>query len=163
MVNNNENLLEEKKVDNNISKPSSSTTAYTFTVGKEEEKELLKGMGFEEDLINLIYKNMNPIDLQEALDFLNKNEKGQFTHSFLANENNVCTICGKGRNDHESDTLFVEDNDNLSDISDEEKNDFIDELLGNRGSNNSNRFRAYEESYRNSIGKDKKKRRGYKR
>ena len=150
----NENLLEEKNTDNNLSKPS-STIAYTFTGSKSEEKELLKGMGFEEDLINTIYKNMNPIDLQEALDFLNKNEKGQFTHSFLINENNICTICGKGRDAHESDTLFIEDTDNsLED--DDEKNDFIDDLLGHRKSV-SNRFRAYEDSYRNSIGKDKKK------
>ena len=65
-------------------------------------------MGFEPDLVEIIYKNMNPIDLQEALDYLNKNEKGQFTHSFLINEKNVCTICGLGRKDHESDTVFVD-------------------------------------------------------
>jgi hypothetical protein len=98
---------------------------------------------------------MNPIDIQEALDFLNKNEKGKFTHSFLINEKNVCTICGKGRSEHESDTLFVEDNDNLSLDDEDEKNDFLDDLLGNRNSN-SNRFRAYEDSYRKSLGKDKK-------
>ena len=46
-------------------------------------------MGFEPDLVEIIYKNMNPIDLQEALDYLNKNDKGQFTHSYLVNENNV--------------------------------------------------------------------------
>ena len=96
---------------------------------------------------------MHPIDLQEALDYLNKNERGQFTHSFLINENNVCTICGKGRNAHESDTLFVEDNN--EDNNDNENIDLIGELLGINNSN-SNRFRAYENSYRKSIGKDKK-------
>ena len=99
-ININENLLG----DNNA----------LFTGDKAEEKQLLKDMGFEEDLINTIYNNMHPIDLQEALDYLNKNEKGQFTHSYLVNENNVCTICGKGRNAHESDTLFVENDDDLS-------------------------------------------------
>ena len=120
---------------------------------KSEEKQLLKDMGFEEDLINTIYNNMHPIDLQEALDYLNKNERGQFTHSFLINENNVCTICGKGRNAHESDTLFVEDNN--EDNNNNENIDLIGELLGINNSN-SNRFRAYENSYRKSIGKDKK-------
>ena len=120
---------------------------------KSEEKQLLKDMGFEEDLINTIYNNMHPIDLQEALDYLNKNERGQFTHSFLINENNVCTICGKGRNAHESDTLFVENNN--EDNNDNENIDLIGELLGINNSN-SNRFRAYENSYRKSIGKDKK-------
>ena len=120
---------------------------------KSEEKQLLKDMGFEEDLINTIYNNMHPIDLQEALDYLNKNERGQFTHSFLINENNVCTICGKGRNAHGGDTLFVENNN--EDNNDNENIDLIGELLGINNSN-SNRFRAYENSYRKSIGKDKK-------
>ena len=147
----NENLLE----NNNATQPPNSTGP-TFTVDKTEEKVLLKGMGFEPDLVDIIYKNMNPIDLQEALDFLNKNEKGQFTHSYLVNENNVCTICGKGREAHESDTLFVENNDNLSDDDEDEKDDLVDDILRSRTSN-SNRFRAYEDSYRNSIGKDKNK------
>ena len=145
-----ENLLG----DNNVLNPS-NTAAYTFTGDKTEEKELLKGMGFEPDLVEIIYKNMNPIDLQEALDFLNKNEKGQFTHSYLVNENNVCTICGKGRNAHESDTLFVE-NDNNDILEENDEDDFIGDLLGSKTSN-SNRFRAFEDSYRNSIGKDKNK------
>ena len=134
-----------------------------FSGNHSEEKELLKGMGFEEDLINTIYKNMNPIDIQEAIDFLNKNERGQFTHSFLINENNVCTICGKGRNAHESDLLFIEDNnDSPHDSLDEddiENDSLVDSLLLIRNSNinsNSNRFRAYEDTYKNSLVKNKK-------
>ena len=104
---------------------------------------------------------MNPIDLQEALDYLNKNEKGKFTHSFLVNENNVCTICGKGRSEHESDVLFVENDNNDNDDSienDEEIDDFLDDLIIRRNSGSfSNRFNAYENSYRKSIGKDGKK------
>ena len=133
----------------------------TFTGEKSEEKNILKDMGFEEDIINTIYKNMNPVDLQEALDYLNKNEKGKFTHSYLVNENNVCTICGKGRSEHESDVLFVEnDNPNHDEyISDDDENDdFLDDLIIRRNSgSNSNRFNAYENSYRNSVGKDGKK------
>ena len=149
LININENLLKDNKnLDN--------TAGNTFSGDKSEEKELLKGMGFEPDLVDIIYKNMNPIDIQEALDFLNKNEKGQFTHSYLVNENNVCTICGKGRNAHESDTLFVEDNDDLSGSDEDEKKDFINEVLRSRTAN-SNRFKAYEDSYRNSLDKDKNK------
>ena len=142
---------------NNASNPSNSA-GLTFTGDKSEEKELLKGMGFEPDLIETIYKNINPIDIQEALDYLNKNEKGQFTHSFLVNENNVCTICGKGRNAHESDTLFIDNNNDIleEDNDDDDFNDFIGDLLGSRTSN-SNRFRAFEDSYRNSKSKDKNK------
>ena len=150
LININEDLLDKNK-------SSSSQMTPTFTGDRSEERELLKGMGFEEDMINTIYKNMNPIDIQEAIDFLNKNERGQFTHSFLINENNVCTICGKGRNAHESDLVFVEDdnaspNDSLG--GEDENNNFVDDLITNRVSN-SNRFRVYEDTYRNSLGKDK--------
>ena len=98
----NENLIGEK-IEENDNPPTQIPNA-TFQGSKSEEKQLLKDMGFDDEIINTIYNNMNPIDLQEAIDYLNKNERGQFTHSFLVNENNVCTICGKGRNAHESDT-----------------------------------------------------------
>jgi len=155
-----ENLLEEKKENNENTENkdlSKSQPQTTFTGDKAEEKELLKGMGFEEDIINIIYQNMNPIDIQEALDYLNKNEKGKFTHSFLNNENNVCTICGKGRNDHESDALFFEENNNNpeDDNIDGEQDDLLDDLLFDRNTNNSNRFRAFENSYRNSLERKK--------
>ena len=69
LININEDLLDKNK-------SSSSQMTPTFTGDRSEERELLKGMGFEEDMINTIYKNMNPIDIQEAIDFLNKNERG---------------------------------------------------------------------------------------
>ena len=47
------------------------------------EKQLLYEMGFKSNLINTIYNNMHPIDLQEALDYLNKNDQGRFTHSYI--------------------------------------------------------------------------------
>ena len=125
-----------------------------------EEKLLLKDMGFEEELINTIYKNMHPINLQEALDYLNKNEKGKFTHSFLINENNVCTICGKGRNDHESEPLFVEDNrDTIYDNDMTTSLFFFDDFLNNANNadnNSTHRSRAYENSYKTSLNKNLK-------
>ena len=129
----------------------------TFTGDRAEEKELLRDMGFNQDLINTIYKNMNPVDIQEALDFMNKNERGKFTHSFLINERNVCTICNQGRNAHEGETVFVENNNNDDEEDDvQENNDILDDLfITRRVNSNSNRFRAYEDSYRKSLGKDK--------
>ena len=156
IVEDNNKLLEkEDNNKNNISK----NQPQTFTGSKSEEKQLLHEMGFEEDLINTIFKNMNPIDLQEALDYLNKNEKGKFTHSYLVNEKNVCTICGRGRNEHESDVLFVENRKNSLSFSDdeEENDDLLDDLLIHRTNTNSNRFNAYENTYRNSLGKENTK------
>ena len=77
LININEDLLDKNK-------SSSSQMTPTFTGDRSEERELLKGMGFEED----------------------------------------------------------------------ENNNFVDDLITNRISN-SNRFRVYEDTYRNSLGKDK--------
>ena len=145
----NENLIGEK-IEKNDNPPTQIPNA-TFQGSKSEEKQMLKDMGFDEEIINTIYNNMNPIDLQEAIDYLNKNERGQFTHSFLVNENNVCTICGKGRNAHESDALFVENNDNEQNNDDDD--DIFDSLLdiiGRRNTSNTNRFRAYENTFKNT-------------
>ena len=155
-----DNLLEandDEEIKINAKIPKQKINSEVQDNINPEEKLLLKEMGFEEELINTIYKNMHPINLQEALDYLNKNEKGQFTHSFLINENNVCTICGKGRKDHESDPLFVEDNNDT--VYDEDMNKsllFFDDLLNNANNadnNSTHRFRAYENSYKTSLNK----------
>ena len=156
-----DNLLEandDEEIKINAKIPKQKINSEVQDNINPEEKLLLKEMGFEEELINTIYNNMHPINLQEALDYLNKNEKGQFTHSFLINENNVCTICGKGRKDHESDPLFVEDNNDT--VYDEDMNKsllFFDDLLNNANNadnNSTHRFRAYENSYKTSLNKN---------
>ena len=65
-----------------------------------EEKNLLKSMGFKEDLINKIYKNIHPVNLQEALDYLNIDSNNKFIHSFIPNDRNLCLICEENRNAH---------------------------------------------------------------
>ena len=52
------NLLDDKDPDINNTK-STTPSGYSFKGDRADEKELLKGMGFEEDLINVIYNNMN--------------------------------------------------------------------------------------------------------
>ena len=78
-----------------------------------EEKNILKSMGFEENLINKVYKNIRPINLQEALDYLNKDEKDKFIHSFIPNEKNICLICEEKRGAHAEDTSIGYNNDIL--------------------------------------------------
>ena len=143
-------MSENLEINENLLKDDNNTQQGTNLGDISEQKEILKSMGFREEIINTIYKNIRPIDLQEAIDYLNTNEKGQFTHSFLINENNLCAICGKGRKDHESDTVFVENDDE-----NENNNEPIDNILGNRKNSlgNSHKFNTYEKSYRKSLGK----------
>ena len=67
-----------------------------------DDKATLESMGFARDLIDKIYSVMHPESLDEALDFLNKNDKDKFTHSYIPNNtSNVCSICGYKRSDHD--------------------------------------------------------------
>ena len=108
--NNIENIISEPLITNERrnSNNSNRSSKPKFTGENAEEKQMLYDMGFKSQLINTIYNNIHPIDLQEALDYLNKNDKGKFTHSYIENERFVCSICNQGRYAHENTALFVD-------------------------------------------------------
>ena len=68
---------------------------------------LLESMGFEKKLIETVYANMQPVDLQEALDLLSTNAEGKFTHSYIANDKYLCTICSRARTEHENQSTYL--------------------------------------------------------
>ena len=108
-----ENRYSDPLITNNEqrnSNKSNRSSRSKFTGENIEEKQLLYDMGFKSSLINTIFNNMHPIDLQEALDYLNKNDKGKFTHSYIENERFVCTICSQGRYAHENTAIFLDNN-----------------------------------------------------
>ena len=100
-----------------------------------EEKNTLISMGFKEDLINKIYKNIHPVNLQEALDYLNKDEKDKFTHSFIPNNRNVCLICEEKRNAHADGTLITDDvNDFIAPTTNRVHRDSLEKYRERKGS-----------------------------
>ena len=147
---------------NNISRNSRGSNRGSkprFSGENIEQKEMLYDMGFKANLINAIYNNMHPIDLQEALDYLNKNEQGKFTHSYIENDRFVCAICNQGRNAHESTALFL-DNQNINTNANRNINinTPITSTINNNNINiintrNSIRFNRLESSYLSSIKK----------
>ena len=167
------NKLNTSNTSNRSSKPK-------FTGEHIEEKQLLYEMGFKSNLINTIYNNMHPVDLQEALDYLNKNDQGRFTHSYIENDRFVCAICSQGRHAHENTALFVDNlnnnanigathsnnanNNNLITLNVESNNN--NNILNNNNINNnntttatrnlsfSNRYKKIENSYLNSLNKN---------
>ena len=66
----------------------------------EDDKSILESMGFQRALIDKIYSSMHPNTIEDALDYLNKNDNDKFTHSYIPNNLNLCTICGCGRSSH---------------------------------------------------------------
>ena len=125
IINNNEQFIESNNEDDN--------------------KNILINMGFEASLVTTIFNNIHPIDIDEALAYLNKNDNGLFTHSYIVNERFVCAICGKGRGAHQNEAYFLETTNNNNSFEDEDNNLFTNNLL-NRD-NISNRSNRYESSY----------------
>ena len=97
----------------NTSNISNRSSRSKFTGENIKEKQLLYDMGFKSNLINTIFNNMHPADLQEALDYLNKNDKGKFTHSYIENERFICAICSQGKDAHENTALFYDNLNNF--------------------------------------------------
>jgi len=136
-----------------------------FTGENVADKQMLYDMGFKFNLINTIYNNMHPADLQEALDYLNKNDQGKFTHSYIENERFICAICSQARNAHENTALFL-DEFNLNTNANRNNNtngNTLNSINTNANINsastpgnstrNSNRYNRIENSYLNSIKK----------
>ena len=136
-----------------------------FTGEYVADKQMLYDMGFKFNLINTIYNNMHPADLQEALDYLNKNDQGKFTHSYIENERFICSICSQARNAHENTALFLDEfNLNTNANSNTNTNgNTLNSINTNANINsastpgnstrNSNRYNRLENSYLNSIKK----------
>ena len=135
-----DNLLEDEKgqleLSGNISfddkeeeKPASNEEA-----NHGGDKTLLEGMGFPKALIDKIYSAIHPENIDEALDYLNKNDNDKFTHTYLANNLNVCSICGYKRSDHAIDDILhpnVINNENKVEEKKEEPKLIIDDNNNN--------------------------------
>ena len=74
-----------------------------------KDQKTLISMGFNESLINKVYKNIRPVNLQEAIDYLNTDENNKFIHSFIPNEKNLCLICEESQYKHAGETPKIED------------------------------------------------------
>ena len=92
-VKDNENIQEQKIVGSDDSPHSN-------------DKNLLESMGFPRNLIDRIYSVMHPVNIEEALDYLNKNDKDKFTHSYLEDQSHLCSICGCKRSEHAIDDII---------------------------------------------------------
>ena len=57
-----------------------------------DEKASLESMGYPRALIDRIYSVIHPQNIEEALDYLNKNDNDKFTHSYIPNESNFCSF-----------------------------------------------------------------------
>jgi hypothetical protein len=123
-----ENIVLDEKKEGNIE---------VVDIAKDnpnDDKATLESMGFPKDLIDKIYSVMHPENLEEALDYLNKNDKDKFTHSYIPNNTtNVCSICGYKRSDHAVDDIddIIINPPKIEEKKEEIKNDIIDLIEDN--------------------------------
>ena len=66
----------------------------------KNDKLSLEEMGFDRNLIDLIYRNAYPVNIDEALDYLYKNDENLFIHSYITTISGNCAICGEKESSH---------------------------------------------------------------
>ena len=70
------------------------------------DKQSLVKFGYDSDLVNTIYKNAFPVNINEALDYLYKNDNNEFTHVFISNSKGLCAICEKDKLSHSTNDFY---------------------------------------------------------
>ena len=98
---------EEKEIeeDNNINEETPGRKSIDRTA---QDKLLLVDMGFDKLLVDRIYSRVFPTNLEDALDYLQKDDNDKYTHSYIADDLGLCSICGKIRSVHAGESLSIE-------------------------------------------------------
>ena len=73
-----------------------------------QDKNILVDMGFDKALVDKIYQTVYPANVEEALDYVQKDENDKFIHSYIPNNLSVCSICGNIRALHAGESLAIE-------------------------------------------------------
>jgi len=155
----NKDLLEEEKgelelsghISLDVHEPEKNTPKDTALLN---EKESLESMGFPRPLIDKIYSVMHPANIEEALDYMNKNDKDKFTHSYIPNASNVCSICGCERSDHQIDDLLNAQVEKKEEKIEEKKIDLLDDDNDDIDEDLRNMFNKYKGKFTNNNYED---------
>ena len=121
-----------------------------------DEKASLENMGYPRALIDRIYSVIHPQNIEEALDYLNKNDNDKFTHSYIPNESNFCSICGYKRSDHDIDEFILdiakkEEKKEPEIIVDNKANLLLDEDINEEDQDIKNMFEKYKNKFNNNY------------
>ena len=95
----NENLL-DSKIDDAIALEVNKKTSLI-----DLNKSSLIKIGYNKDLVDTIYKNVHPVNVDEALDYLYKNSNNLFTHTYISTKYGKCAICEEEEISHSKEAL----------------------------------------------------------
>ena len=141
---------EDEKINLDINVNKEGTPSNNILDRNNQDKQLLVSMGFDKILVDRIYRTVYPTNIDDALDYLQKDNNNKFTHSYIANNLNLCSICGCLRTEHAGETLLIE--------RERQRQRERDRLLLNTYSStstdtyNSNSYKS-KYSYKNDYGK----------
>ena len=98
---------EEIKININNELDNYQTPGQNGLDQTSQDKISLVNMGFDKLLVEKIYKTVYPVNIEEALDYLEKDKDDKYTHSYMASNLNVCSICGELRTVHAGESLLI--------------------------------------------------------
>ena len=94
---------EEEKKDTLLEVKNESIQLVTVKDKKgtiSSDKKILEEKGYGINLIDTIYRNVYPVNIDEALDYLYKNEQNLFTHPYISTSSGLCAICEQNSTSH---------------------------------------------------------------
>jgi hypothetical protein len=110
-----ENKEEDKKAQLIEEKNDSVTLEVKENHGLiDSDKLALTKMGYDKKLVDIIYKNAYPVNIDEALDYLYKNEHDDFIHSFIYTTNGLCAICEQEEEKHSGSKVYIKEKEEQS-------------------------------------------------
>ena len=69
--------------------------SYLYNTNYYNEYKILQEMGFNKLMIKKVYAYINPKSLEEAIQFMNKNNNNIYQHEFFKKKNNKSIYCKK--------------------------------------------------------------------
>ena len=101
-------LLNKGRIEEiDIKESNSQTPSDNISDKNAQDKLLLVDMGFDRGLVDRIYRTVFPTNIDEALDYVQKDNNDKFIHSYIANNLNLCSICGYSRLSHAGESLLI--------------------------------------------------------
>ena len=74
--------------------------SYLYNTNYYNEYEILQEMGFNNVMIKRVYTYIKPKSIEDAIQFMNKNNYNIYQHEFFPYKNNKCFYCEEEQKYH---------------------------------------------------------------
>ena len=107
-------LENENEIKENLLEPQKDFISLEINEKKnlsllEFDKLSLVKIGYDKDLIDIIFKNAFPANIDECLDYLHKNSDNLFTHLYISTKSGKCAICEQEKSAHSKEKISLKE------------------------------------------------------